>query len=122
MCTVMAEVRDLVCCSRSGCFKEVRPLNLGSEGVTGSFDTTLKYIKVGFARRAFRPLLLGPRPNQCEGPGPARGVLLGKREGFRPDGSGRIRPCSAVWATPCDHLHASEGFRPFGNLRSFSER
>ena len=91
-----AEFVTFVCCRCRCCFQEARTLILGSEGATGSFDTTLKYIKVGFARRAFRPLLLGPRPNQCEGPGPARGVLLGKREGFRPDGSGPIRPCSAV--------------------------
>ena len=91
-----AEFVTFVCCRRRCCFQERRTLNPGSEGVTGSFDTTLEYIKVGFARRAFRPLLLAPRPNQCEGPGPARGVLLGKREGFRPDGSGRIRAWSAV--------------------------
>ena len=91
-----AEFVFFVCCRRRCCFQERRTLNPGSEGATGSFDTTLEYIKVGFARRAFRPLLPGPRPNQCSGPGPVRGVLLVKREGFRPDGSGRVRSCSAV--------------------------
>ena len=116
-----AEFVTFVCCRRRCCFQERRPLNPGSEGATGSFDTTLEYIKVGFARRVFRPLLPGPRPNQFEGPGPARGVLLGKREGFRPVGSGRILQCSAVWATLHGHLASREGFRPFGNLRLFSE-
>ena len=117
-----AEFVTFVCCRRRCCFQEVRPLNLGSEGVTGSFDTTLKYIKERFARRVFRPLLLGPPPNQCEGPGPARAVLLGKLEGLRPDGSGRILPCSAVRATPCDHLWTRGALHSFGNLRSFPER
>ena len=117
-----AEFVFFVCCRRRCCFQEARTLILGSEGATGSFDTALEYIKVGFARRAFRPLLPAPRLNQCGGPGPAHGVLLGKREGFRPDGSGPILSCSAVWATPSDHLHTKGAFRPLGNLRSFSER
>ena len=32
---------------RSGCFKRARPLNLGSDGATGSFNTTLEYRRVG---------------------------------------------------------------------------
>jgi hypothetical protein len=59
-----AEFATKVCCRRPGCFQEVRTLILGSGGATGSKNTTLKYINVGFARRVFRPLLPGPRPNQ----------------------------------------------------------
>ena len=114
-----AEFVTFVCCRRRCCFQEVRTLNLGSEGATGSKNTALEYIKVGFEGHRFQPLRIGRRANQCGGPGTARGVLLGKREGFRPDGSGRIRSCSAVWATPCDHLYLRGALHSFGNLRSF---
>ena len=99
-----AEFVTFVCCRRRCCFKRARTLNPGSEGATGSFDTTLKYIKVGFARRVFRPLLLAPRQNQCEDPGPARGVLLGNVKVLAPTGPGafgRVLPSERHCRTIC---------------------
>ncbi len=49
---------------RRSCFQEVRTLVSGSEGARSSFNTSLKYIKVGFVGRRFQPLLIGLRVNQ----------------------------------------------------------
>ena len=73
---------------RRSCFQEQRTPVSGSEAGKSSFNTSLNYIKVGFGGRRFQPLLIGLRVNQWYGPGTARAVLLGKREGLRPDGSG----------------------------------
>ena len=104
---------------RRSCFQEQLQLSSGSEAGKSSFNTSLKYIKVGFVGRTFQPLLIGRRANQCYGPGTARAVLLGKREGLRPDGSGASRPCLAGRATLCDHLYARGALHSCGNLRSF---
>ena len=87
---------------RRSCIQEQLQLSSGSEAGKSSFNTSLKYIKVGFGGRTFQPLILGPRANQCHGLGTARAVLLGKREGLRPDGSGASRPRPAACATLCD--------------------
>ena len=102
--------------------QEARTLISGSVAGKSSFSASLKYIKVGFVGRRFQPLRIGLRANQWYGAGTARAVLLGKREGLRPDGSGASRPCSAARATLCDHLWTRGALHSFGNLRSFSER
>ena len=92
-------------------FKEVATLLLKFEAGKRCFRTSLKYIKVGFGGRRFQPLIFGP--------GTARAVLLGKREGLRSDGSSASRPCPATCATLCDHLSNKHRLHLFGNLRPF---